>query len=198
MARNSLRDPEIKRMQILNAAVGILTNKVYSQCPINEIAKRAKVAKGTVYLYFKSKEELYFSIVFMLIDRIKTDIAVLQKSDLSPGQKLYSLLERQAAFLEKHINIFMAIKQQLKSHKQKYQLEMEQKIGELVGIIARIIEDGIKIGEFKNYPVAAVAGLYLSVMFANAHHKLIVRNKTVDIYSSPQLLWDIFSKGISK
>lgn len=62
---------ESKREQILNVALGVFQEKGYANTSIMDIAKRANMGKGTLYLYFKSKEELLHS-VFMECSTIST------------------------------------------------------------------------------------------------------------------------------
>ncbi|NCB54968.1 MAG: TetR/AcrR family transcriptional regulator [Epsilonproteobacteria bacterium] len=59
-------DKEEKRLEIARAAIPLFAAKNISQISIDEIAKNAGVAKGTIYLYFKNKEEIIFTIWDML------------------------------------------------------------------------------------------------------------------------------------
>ena len=198
MAKIKGWNPEIKRQKILNAAIAILNKKEYYRCPIEEIARNAGVAKGTVYLYFKSKEELYFSIIFMLVDKVKEIVNEIQKSAISSDKKLLLFLEKHSVFVEKNRNIFLTMRENLQPHKGKCNDELHKKFGEIVGIITKIIDDGIKNGEFKNYPAPSLAMLYLSLIFANMHQKIDVHKKMIEIKITPQFIWNVFSKGISK
>ncbi|MDD5687899.1 MAG: TetR/AcrR family transcriptional regulator [Elusimicrobia bacterium] len=191
-------DPEVKRQKILNAAIKILNNKEYHKCPIDEIAKNAGVAKGTVYLYFKSKEELYFSILFMLTDKLNEMADDIYKSNLSASKKLLLFLEKQLDFMGKYRNIFMAVRQNLKSHKEKFHNALNKKINVLMDIVSQIIEKGKKDGEFKSFPSSSLAALYLSLMSVNIHQKIGMHNKMIEINITPQFIWDVFSKGIEK
>jgi TetR/AcrR family fatty acid metabolism transcriptional regulator len=51
-----------KRKAILQAAIEVFSNYGFKEATISEIAKRANVAEGTIYQYFKNKEDLFFSI----------------------------------------------------------------------------------------------------------------------------------------
>ena len=132
------------------------------------------------------------------MDKMKEFVQSMTEDKILPSKRLFVLLEKQSAFMEKHRNIFLAIRQNVKSHKEKYLNILDKKLGEFVETITNIINDGIKQGEFKNYPASSVALLFLSLMFANMHRKMNIHTKIVDVYVSPKLLWDIFSKGISK
>jgi len=59
-------DKEEKRMDIARASIELFVAKGIAQTSIDEIAKSAGVAKGTIYLYFKNKKEIIFAIWDML------------------------------------------------------------------------------------------------------------------------------------
>jgi AcrR family transcriptional regulator len=71
------RARERKRRKIINATLKIFSRKGYSPMVLDEIAREAGIAKGTLYLYFKDKEELFHTAVMSVIDdyaeRLKTD-----------------------------------------------------------------------------------------------------------------------------
>ena len=52
----------IKRESIIQAAIEVFSKKNFSTAGISEIARKAGVADGTIYQYFKNKEDLFFSI----------------------------------------------------------------------------------------------------------------------------------------
>ncbi len=51
-----------KRQSIIQAAIGVFGKNNFRDSSISEIAQRANVAEGTIYQYFKNKEDLFFSI----------------------------------------------------------------------------------------------------------------------------------------
>jgi len=52
----------LRRESIIRAAIEVFSNKEFKAASISEIAQKAGVANGTIYQYFKSKEDLFFSI----------------------------------------------------------------------------------------------------------------------------------------
>ena len=72
---------EIKRKRILRAATVVFASKGYFSSRMTDVAKAAKVADGTLYLYFEGKEHLLLSIfddvLTRFIDRATKEIAFL-------------------------------------------------------------------------------------------------------------------------
>ena len=62
-------DKEEKRCDIARASIDLFCEKGIQHTSIDEIAKSAGVAKGTVYLYFKNKEEIIFAIWNMIVEQ---------------------------------------------------------------------------------------------------------------------------------
>jgi AcrR family transcriptional regulator len=57
------RQPETRRQEILDAALAVFAEKGFSSARMEDIARHAGITKGTPYLYFKSKEEIFKSLV---------------------------------------------------------------------------------------------------------------------------------------
>jgi AcrR family transcriptional regulator len=57
------RRPEARRQEILDAALAVFAEKGFSMARMDEIAKRAGITRGTPYLYFTSKEEIFKTLV---------------------------------------------------------------------------------------------------------------------------------------
>lgn len=64
-----------KYQRILDAAVEVIAERGYFKSPVSEIAKRAGVADGTVYLYFKSKDDVLRTAIDRRFDRFYQQIA---------------------------------------------------------------------------------------------------------------------------
>ena len=81
-----------RRKSILIAARELFYEKGYQTTTVEEIAEAADVSKGTVYLYFSSKDELYVSVVlegFQIVDDIITDIMASESSIVEKGKAVF-------------------------------------------------------------------------------------------------------------
>lgn len=62
------REKEQRKNDIINAAEKVFFQKGLNNSTMDEVAKEAELSKGTLYLYFKSKEEIYFEIKLRAIN----------------------------------------------------------------------------------------------------------------------------------
>ena len=87
-----------KREIILTAALDLFRQYGYRRTSMEDIARAAAVAKGTLYLYFKSKDELFEAICRSLADQIAAGVTAAQALDLPLEAKLTALMEAKFGF----------------------------------------------------------------------------------------------------
>ena len=97
---------EFRRSELLTAARAVFGKKGFHEASIDEIAELAEVAKGTVYLYYKSKKELYMEAlkfgVESLNERMKSKTEVTESCE----QTLRLLTETKIVFFEENRDFF--------------------------------------------------------------------------------------------
>lgn len=100
------RDKLLRKSDILNAAEYVFATKGYHDTAMADIAKSAQYAVGTLYLYFKDKEELYLTLIEDKLNGLilKVKEAVFKKS--GAYEKLGTLIETQLAYFEENENFF--------------------------------------------------------------------------------------------
>lgn len=77
-----------KRDAILHAAWGLIRHYGYSKTTIDDIAKKAGVGKGTVYLYFKSKTDIMLGLTDLTNERITTELERIASQKDPPEERL--------------------------------------------------------------------------------------------------------------
>jgi len=100
------RDKLLRRQDILRAAEHVFALKGYYEATMQDIAKEAQYATGTVYLYFKDKEDLYFS----LVEHKYRDLLAILKKRTSAVQgakeKLGIFIYEKLSFFERNQDFF--------------------------------------------------------------------------------------------
>jgi AcrR family transcriptional regulator len=94
------RHPGVRRQAILDAALAVFAEHGYEAASLDEVARRAGIAKGTLYLYFKGKEALFESLIRSAIDPV---LARLQEVSALPDMPLAQVLETLFAVFEKEV-----------------------------------------------------------------------------------------------
>lgn len=76
---------------------------------MEEIADMAELSVGTLYLYFKSKEEIYISLLFESIDRFTREIAKIEEGASMPSEKARRLWDYFLFFYRKNPALFQIV-----------------------------------------------------------------------------------------
>jgi AcrR family transcriptional regulator len=94
LAEAASTDPkERKRQRILRVAIDLFVAHGYRRTSIDDVARTAGVAKGTVYLYFKSKADLLVACITAEKARYAGQMQPLLQADIAPATKLRLYLE---------------------------------------------------------------------------------------------------------
>ncbi|MEC4029429.1 fatty acid metabolism transcriptional regulator FadR [Bacillus subtilis] len=138
-----------KYMQIIDAAVEVIAENGYHQSQVSKIAKQAGVADGTIYLYFKNKEDILISLfkekMGQFIERMEEDI----KEKATAKEKLALVISKHFSLLAGDHNLAIVTQLELRQSN----LELRQKINEILkgylNILDGILTEGIQSGELK-------------------------------------------------
>ncbi|GAB4211407.1 MAG: hypothetical protein OHK0013_33120 [Sandaracinaceae bacterium] len=89
-----------KRERILRAAIKVFARKGFYATRVSEIAKAAGVADGTIYLYFRNKDDVLVSVFESRITRLVEVLREVVSSDQSFEDRFRRLVELQLGLLE--------------------------------------------------------------------------------------------------
>ena len=88
------RERERRRQQIIVAAKRVFSEKGFSKATMEDIAREAELSPGTLYLYFKNKDELYASLSLRILQYMNIRLEDVKKEkDSNPEQKITSIKE---------------------------------------------------------------------------------------------------------
>ncbi|MFM9904456.1 MAG: TetR/AcrR family transcriptional regulator [Pyrinomonadaceae bacterium] len=150
-----------KRAAILRAATKVFANKGYFNSKVADIAGEAGIADGTVYLYFKSKDEILHSI----FDRAMAEFIGEGKKELAaipdPAGKLTRIAELHLEKLGADPDMAVVFQVELRGSTKFMQEFSAAGFGEYLDIIRQTIEDGQKAGHFRRDIKAIIAAKIL-------------------------------------
>jgi len=161
----SRRDREklAHRLDIMDAATRIFAQKGYSNATLEEIAQEAEFSKGTLYLYFSSKEDLLYSIISEKSDEIFKNVPEILTGNTPLKDELRELFMRTAELSfdqQDFTRMLMAI------HAMDYRPFSEEKVEEFMlnhdkfwNYVTIRVQSAIDNGELRNVDPEAVSGL---------------------------------------
>ena len=169
MARNSTTAtstaPADKRELILGAATRVFARSGYFNSKVADVAAEAGIADGTVYLYFKSKDEILHSIFDRAMERFIAE-GRRQLAELdSPVDRLRKIAELHLARLGADRDAAVVFQVELRGSIKHMREFSAAGFAEYLDIIRETIEAGQKSGDFRSdiKPVIAAKILYGSL-----------------------------------
>jgi AcrR family transcriptional regulator len=84
------QERRVRRRRIQAAARGVFAEKGYAKTSIEQIARQANLSVGAIYLYFRSKEDLYVSLLEDTLDHVSADLCGLRTADRLPAGRLHA------------------------------------------------------------------------------------------------------------
>ena len=97
---------EQRRRAIIRASLRVFSRKGYETTALDEVAREARLAKGTLYLYFKDKEDLYFHVMLSLLERLEAFVGEQISDSQNPLDKLAAVARAQIGFFADNPNYF--------------------------------------------------------------------------------------------
>jgi TetR/AcrR family fatty acid metabolism transcriptional regulator len=97
---------EKKRNTIIRASLRVFARKGYETTVLDEIAREARLAKGTLYLYFKDKEDLYFQVILTVLERLEAFVGQQIGQSENPLEKMAAVARAQIGFFARNPSYF--------------------------------------------------------------------------------------------
>ncbi len=184
-----------KRQQIMSVVEKVANSRRFHEVTLDEIAREAKVGKGTIYHYFKDKEDLFFQVATSGFDELCELLKQKVPNNTSFPEKLLSMC--------KHISRFFSARQQLLQMMQteaglvywrggRIRQRWLDKRKVLVGSLADVFAEGVDAGVIRSDIPTEVLATFLLGMLRTRARDL---RDTPENMKSYKLLVDLFMNG---
>jgi len=188
---------EERRRQILEAALAVFSQKGFHATNVSDVAAQAGVSQGTIYWYFESKEELFEAAILSVFDQIGSEaMAGIFQHETATG-KLRALTDTMAGLGELVENVFMLFLGYWASSPRRGEAAKEW-IEILVGykdLIASLIEEGVRDGEFRPVDADALAWMLMAAYDGLAAYLMLAPD--LDVKQISTVFIDTLLKGLA-
>lgn len=182
-----------KRELIISTMQSLLREGRAGTASVSDIAKRAGIAKGGIYYYFRSKEEIIDELVDRQYSKIISDCReIVEKSSFRAPERLGLLLSSyRSSLVDRSLDVYLHLQENAYIH----QKSLAKILMELAPIVTSIIEQGIREGDFScDYP-REYAEIVLSVFTFLLDPGIFQWTKD-EVINKMKALADILEKGL--
>ncbi len=161
----TLKNPEERRNEIVDAAEILFTTKGFAKTTVNDILQKVGIAKGTFYYYFESKVEVLDAIVERFINaEISAAQTIAANPSLNAPEKIFQILMGPKPNQERKEEVIEQLHQV--DNAEMHQKSLVETIKQLTPVLTVVIEQGIKEGSFHTpFPKETVEILLVSSQF---------------------------------
>ena len=148
-----------RKAQILDAALAVIVQKGYENSRMDDIVASSKMSKGAIYWYYKSKKEVYLSLVNHWVHNYSAVLNHIVDTVRSASDQLRSLFQYFTVQYEKDPVVFKALLEfwSMAGRDPEFNDKLQKVYSEFVNLISTIIQQGMDNGEFKNLDVDITA-----------------------------------------
>ena len=200
MNRRKLRQKN-HAVQILEAGEKLFAKKGFYPTTMEEVARAAGLAKGTIYLHFDDKRNLFFSIIEKKLDILLEKIEKEMRKDEFPSQRIKLAIGIHLRFLEENRDFFKIMQTLPESLKQEMERKLKGRVIEKQSRYVEILDQLIRKG-IRNQEIKPLDSRKLAVILVGMMHSLTIywisRKEKGSLSQDDSLVWQVFWEGISK
>lgn len=185
-----------KREQILESASKLFAQKNYHEVMMEDVSKEISIAKGTLYLYFKSKEELYFSIVENRLQRLIASLNETVHASSNAVDALHSFVQHVFMFMCKYQTFFQVYWYQNIKPKNSVCDAINRLERKIKKIAYEIVEDGKRENIFKEIETELATDIVLNSIFTGVERLMHKRISNEMKLAQVNKLYDFILGGL--
>jgi len=186
-----------KRDRILKAAAIVFSQKGFYKSRVSEIAKVANVADGTIYLYFKNKDDILISLfeqeMTKIIKEMKTELSKIDGAE----QKIRKFIEKHLSLIDENRELAEVIQIELRQSNKFMKEYSGTKFHDYLNIISSIIIEGQKNGEIrKNIIPGITKRILFGALDEMSNYWVLSTKRKHGVSVTAKMIGDIFINGI--
>ena len=191
-----MRDPD-KPQQIIEAAVRIFARKGYYNSRVSDIAREAGMAAGTIYLYFKTKDDI---LVTLFRDKMAQFVAASRKAvaeEPDAVAKLRRLIHLHFEMLEENPELAEVMQVEQRQGQKFFRGASAQEISAYFALIGSVLEEGVAQRQLRpSLPVKVATKALFGAMDQMAT-SWVLGKRGYRLTDTAESVADIFLRGVA-
>ncbi len=190
-----------RRGEILSAAEKVFAAKGFFSTTMSDIAREAEFGTGSLYKYFKSKEDLYFTLIDEKVKEINGPVKAELSKKIPALERIKKALGLQFEFFERNRDFFRIYTSERSRFewtvKDELGKDLHEKMVAYIRLLAGVMKEGIEEGEFRPLNpmdlAHALVGIVNSFVF-----EWIISREAYPLISKLDTVLDVFLGGVQQ
>lgn len=190
---------EFRTAELLGAARKVFAEKGFHAATVDDIAAAAGVAKGTVYLYYRSKQDIYWGALEHGITELHNEIQTRLAAEQTPEKKVRAFIEIKIRYFEMNRDFFRIYFSELGSgfsHPAQMPPQFEQMYLQQARLLGATLQQGIESGAIRQVRADAVA-VAISDLIRGIIVQRLLGWSAKDVESDINFVFDLVWRGIA-
>jgi len=184
------------RTDIEEAVTRLLTRNGSQGFTMDQVAAEAGVAKGTLYLHFKSKSELLESVKEASLAPLREELETVLNADLAPQEKIEQLVARQLRYFDERRDLFRFLLEERQLAQLRRTRQLDSGYKRMLQRIKKVVEDGMRVGVFRKLDAVKVAAMLFEASIAVIGQRLWSESPG-PWEEDARILVEVFVRGIA-
>ena len=186
-----------KRERILDAAERVFARAGFFSARVSEIAKEAGVADGTIYLYFKSKDDLLISLFESRMEAVNQMLAEAVAAETSPRAKLLAFVYAYLDLVRRQPSVAEVLTIELRQSSKFMKSFSNPRFADFLRLLGSVIAEGQAAGELAaDVPAPIVARMIFGILDELALAWLLQRGEKFDIVRAADWVGALVTRGL--
>jgi AcrR family transcriptional regulator len=186
---------ELTRRHIQESVVRAVTRVGVHGLTMDRIAEEARIAKGTIYLYFPNKNELVRATIDSCLAPLIDELVGVLEGDLPPDERLRHFTRRHLAYFEDHRDLFRVLlheRSRLQIQSDRRRSSLYKKLVEKTAVVVAL---GVESGLFRDVDPVKLAGMIVDANITVISHRLL-EDRSDSAENDADFLSGVFMDGI--
>jgi TetR/AcrR family fatty acid metabolism transcriptional regulator len=193
----AMRDPD-KPQQIIDAAVRVFARTGFYNSRVSDIAREAGIASGTIYLYFKTKDEI---LVTLFREKMAAFVSCLRAEigrEQDPEAKIRRLVRLHFEVLEADPDMAEVVQVELRQGQKFFRGASAHEVSAYFELIGSILQDGVAAGVFRDDLPVKIATKMLFGAMDQLTTSWVLGKRGYRLSEAAEPVANIFLKGVTR
>lgn len=187
----------LKKQGLTEIVVRVVSRDGLDGLTMDAVAEEAGVAKGTLYAYYKNKQDLLKEAIDATVKPLVEELVSILKSALPPEERLQKMILSHLSYFETHRDFFRIFVHDRFAAQQRLKRYRSCGYHEFLETTAEVVDEGIRNGSFRPMDSLKMAAMLVETDIAIINQRLL-SDRPGPVELDAALISDVFFHGIQR